>query len=78
MPTVSTVSSALKSPLICDRRVKSGIRLQFKRLDQSPQTADNIRNIAALPANYPGLMLVEPVHSRPPTSTHVLDRHKFH
>jgi len=63
MPAVSTGSSAIKSPLRYDRRVKRGIRLQSKRLDQSPQTADDTRNIAALPAaNLTGLMLVEPVH----------------
>ena len=77
MPIVSTASSALKSPLRYDRRVKRGIR--FPNDSINPQTADDIRKTAALPASKTDSMLVELIQTWPLTCmTHVLDRLKIH
>ena len=77
MPMVSPASSALKSPLRYDRRVKRGIR--FPNDSINPQTADDIRKTAALPTSKTGLMIVELIHRWPLTCmTHVLDRLKIH
>jgi len=78
MLAVRTGSSALRSPLGYERRVKRGIRLQSKRLDQFPQTADNTRNTTALPANSIDSILVELCPLTFIAHVLVLDRLKIH